>query len=38
MKNEYQNDLKELTHSSFNNNFSISISSFDGADSFGSLC
>ena len=35
MKNEYQNDLKELTHSSFNNNFSISISSFDGADSFG---
>ena len=35
MKNEYQNDLKELTHSSFNNHFAISISSFDGADSFG---
>ena len=35
MKNDYQNDLKELSHSSFNKNFSISISSFDGADSFG---
>lgn len=35
MKNDYQNDLKELTHSSFNNHFAISISSFDGADSFG---
>lgn len=35
MKNDYQNDLKELTHSSFNNYFAISISSFDGADSFG---
>jgi hypothetical protein len=35
MKNDYQNDLKELSHSSFNKNFSISISSFDGAESFG---
>ena len=35
MKNDYQNDLKELSHSSFNKNFLISISSFDGADSFG---
>lgn len=35
MKNDYQNDLKELSHSSFNKNFSISISSFDDADSFG---
>lgn len=35
MKNDYQNDLKELSHSSFNKNFSISISSFDGANSFG---
>lgn len=35
MKNDYQNDLKELSHSSFNKNFSISISNFDGADSFG---
>ena len=32
MKNEYQNDLKEITQSSNNNNFSNSISSFDGAD------
>ena len=35
MKKNYQNDLKDLNHSFFNNNFSISISSYDGADSFG---